>query len=123
MFSAYQLSSAYPAYGYQEGVPLAIYSPHLRALLHCPARSLFRAVDSPGSTGGDLGVSQLLLATSCRKARRRRTCAKSHHRIMRNSSCESVHKLSLMYYATFQRDTLFTTLPSVCGVKSIIFSS
>jgi hypothetical protein len=54
MSSAYSLPNAYPDYGFQEGRPLTPSSPHFRALLLCPIRSLFRIVGSLGSTSGGI---------------------------------------------------------------------
>ena len=72
--SPYSLSSHHPVCGYQEGGSLAISTPHVyHASVHCPVRSLFRTVDSPGGTGGPRPIQrgeQLLKATSCRNPER-----------------------------------------------------
>ena len=54
MPSAYSLPCAYPSLGSQEDRPLTLLIPHLRVLLRCPIRSLFRTVGSPGSMGGGI---------------------------------------------------------------------
>ena len=55
--SPYQLPSAYPAHGCQEGCPLTIIAPGQNGLLlHCQDRSLFRSLGSSDDTDGPIRV-------------------------------------------------------------------